>query len=112
TMYVVPFSMGAVGGPLSQIGVQITDSAYSVVSMGIMTRVGDAITARIAAGDPWVRTVHSVGAPLGPGEEDVAWPCNEEKYVVHFPDDLEVWSFGSGYGGNAILAKKCFALRI
>ena len=112
TMYVVPFSMGAVGGPLSHIGVQITDSAYAVASIGIMTRVGDAVTRQIAEGARGSRRCTPVGAPLAPGEQDVEWPCNDDKYIVHFPDTLEVYSYGSGYGGNAILAKKCFALRI
>ncbi|MFT0138596.1 phosphoenolpyruvate carboxykinase (GTP), partial [Alcanivoracaceae bacterium MT1] len=112
TMFVVPFSMGKIGGPISQLGVQITDSPYAVASIEIMTRVGEDVTELIADGAEWVRTVHSVGAPLEPGEDDVAWPSNDEKYIVHFPDTLEVFSYGSGYGGNAILAKKCYALRI
>ncbi|WP_345751573.1 phosphoenolpyruvate carboxykinase (GTP) [Microbacterium rhizophilus] len=112
TMFVVPFSMGKVGGPISQLGVQLTDSPYAVASIEVMTRVGAEVTELIAQGTPWVRTVHSVGSPLHDGAEDVAWPSNGEKYIVHFPDTLEVWSFGSGYGGNAILAKKCYALRI
>ncbi|GAA1726499.1 phosphoenolpyruvate carboxykinase (GTP) [Microbacterium paludicola] len=112
TMFVVPFSMGKIGGPISQLGVQLTDSPYAVASIEVMTRVGVEVTRLIAEGTPWVRTVHSVGSPLHADDEDVAWPSNEEKYIVHFPDTLEVWSFGSGYGGNAILAKKCYALRI
>ena len=112
TMYVVPFSMGKVGGPISQLGVQLTDSPYAVASIEIMTRVGDEVTDLIAQGAPWVKTVHSVGVPLEPGQDDVPWPSNPEKYIVHYPESLEVWSFGSGYGGNAILAKKCYALRI
>ena len=99
TMYVVPFSMGAVGGPLSHIGVQVTDSEYAVASIEIMTRVGTDVLREIAQGAPWVKTVHSVGAPLAPGETDVAWPCNDEKYIVHYPETLEVWSYGSGFWG-------------
>jgi phosphoenolpyruvate carboxykinase (GTP) len=112
TMYVLPFSMGPVGGALSRYGVQLTDSAYVVASMSIMTRVGDAVLDRIRAGARWVPALHSVGAPLEPGQEDVPWPANATKYICHFPETREIVSFGSAYGGNAILAKKAFALRI
>ena len=112
TLYVVPFAMGPLGSPLSKLGVQITDSPYVALSLQMMVRVSSEVLTMIRSGASWVKCFHTVGAPLNDGDVDVAWPCNETKYISHFPESLEIWSYGSAYGGNALLPKKAFALRI